>query len=173
MTDFLGQAMDGWGQSQFLTAIGLTPAGPTEKQFEQLESQMAQLNTKFNKVMKDDQQILYNQEEMEVYMKAQSLEELSDSFNNLENQEQTIYVAFTSAVQDGTGGSFFSLQQIAASASIMNDIANGIGCTSGAGGELDCSGPISLLINDTENIIGKAAQAGSGWGSALYMGQMK
>jgi len=144
-----------------LQAIGRQPAGPTEAQFEQLESQVEQLNTEIDQVLQDDKQILYDQQEMEDYLKQQSLDALSDSFVNLENQQQTIYAAFTSAVQDGTGGSFFSLPDIVASTTIMNDIANGIGCTEGAGGQLSCAQPIGLLINDTEQIIGSTAQ-GSG-----------
>jgi hypothetical protein len=158
VTDFIGQALDGWGQSQFLQAIGLQPAGVTQAQFEQLEGQMAQMNTEINQVLQDDQQILYDQAEMEAYMKQASLDALSDSFVNLENPQQTIYAAFVSAVQDGTGGPFFSLPDIIASASIMDEIANAIGCTEGAGGELTCTQPINLLINDTEQIIGSTAQ---------------
>lgn len=162
LLDFVGGAFEQWGQSQFLQALGLQPSGPTAAQFNALEAEVNQLSSQIATVIQEEQAIIFQISQLSDYLQKQSLDTLNDSFNAMENQQNTVYMNFVSAVQDGTGGPVFPWSQIVQTSTIMDNIANGIGCVAGAGGNLDCQTPINLLINDALNLTSSPVQPVSG-----------
>ena len=160
-----------WIQSQFVKATGIDK-NPSSAAFEQLQTQLTQLNDKIDQLVQQELQTYIAVNQLSDYMQKMSLNDLNNSFMKMQNRSQTFYFAFNSAVQNQTGGAVFTWQQITESPTIMNNLANGLGCVSGAGGQLSCAIPINFMINDTLNIVGKGNQGGEIIGVSNFASQL-
>ena len=164
-------AFKAWMKSEFAKASELHNHSKAAS-FEQMEAQFSILNAKIDQLLQQQAQTYVAVNQLSNYMQKMALNDLNNSFMKMQNRNQTFYFAFTSTVQNQTGGEFFSWEQISESPTIMHNLANGLGCVSGAGGHLSCAIPINLMINDTLNIVGKGNQGGEIIGVSNFASQL-
>ena len=158
-------------QSDFAKKTGIGKDS-TAQSFEKMQAQLTELNGKIDQLLLTQMQTYIAVNQLSNYMQRMSLNDLNNSFMKMQNRSQTFYFAFNSAVQNQTGGEFFTWEQIADSQRIMTNLANGLGCGAGAGGQLSCATPINLMINDTLNIVGKGNQGGEIIGVSNFASQL-
>lgn len=148
-----------YATSEVLSALGVTSDPATSEQFNELEAQLTGISTQLQTLVDGEDAILFSINEMETYLEQQQLGSLELSFANMQNSSQSAYNQFTAAVQDGTGGPFFTAQQIATSPTIQQELATAFNC---GVPPYSCSNVMAQINTDALNMVGETAANPSG-----------
>jgi hypothetical protein len=159
LTNFVEGSLSEWGRSDFLDVLDL---GPQQAQFNQLEQQMTQLSGQIATAIQQQQQSLLLLQQIQSWLNAASLQAASLSLGRMEDLQDTQYQNFTSVMQDGSGGGWYSWGELGSSTALQQDLATALGCQT-VDGFLSCTGYTDPLYTDSLNIVGSGAPApGSG-----------
>ena len=148
-----------YSTSEVLSSLGVISDPATTEQFNELESQLAGISTQLQTLVGGEDAILFSINQMETYLEQQQLGALELSFGNMQNSSQSAYNQFTAAVQDGTGGQFFTAQQIATSPTIQQELATAFNC---GAPPYSCSNVMAQINTDALNLVGETAANPSG-----------